>query len=585
MNRSFRVVRHGCTLGLYEQEVYLRANNPPDMASTLNTWILVIMASVPTGALVAQNTIGVVEYSEDAVDGYMLIYPDQQGTVYLLDGCGRVVNRWEDFSSVPGNGSRLFSEGKLMRTYVDADGGNPFFTQGGNGEHIQIKDWDNGVLWDYTLSSELECLHHDAEVLPNGNVLVIAWELKTMEEAWLAGRDTVGFGYSTLWPDKLVELRPTGLNTADVVWEWHAWDHLVQDFDPLAANYGVVADHPELIDINFVYQANTNPDWLHINSVDYDPELDQVLLSVPFFNEVWIIDHSTTTEEAAMHTGGQQGKGGDLLYRWGNPRAYGRGTEADQQLFFNHGALWVGPGLPVDDPDRGHIIVFNNRVQPGVSAADIFVPPVDASGAYELLEGAAYGPLSRSKRYAAEVPTDLSSPGQGSAQKLPNDIVLATSGRQGWALQLRPDSSVAWSYVVPMQDGQPVAQGTEIVDRTIIFQAEWILPDDERLTGLNLVPEDYLELEPNTTFCNLTTSVQVEETWGTLGVQVVSDLLPLPKGDAPGTYAIFDPMGRVVLQGHFTSAGRSVPVSALAPGSYFLHSDTSVPLQRFVVAR
>lgn len=534
----------------------------------------------------AQNTIGLVEYSDDAAEGFMLIYPDQQGTVFLLNECGQVVNTWPDTHSVPGNGARLFGDGKLMRTYVDIDGGNPFFTAGGNGESVQIKDWDNNVLWDYTLSSGTACLHHDAEVLPNGNVLVIAWELKTIEEAYLAGRDTAGFGYNTLWPDMILELRPDGPSGAEVVWAWHAWDHLIQDFNPMAENYGVVADHPELVDLNFVYTANNNPDWLHTNSVDYNAELDQIILSVPYFNEVWVIDHSTTTEEAAGHTGGNQGKGGDLLYRWGNPQAYGRGTAADQQLFFNHGALWVGPGLDPDDPDQGKIMVFNNRIQAGVSAADIFAPPVNETGGYELAPGMPYGPISRDSRFATQVPTDFSSPGQGSAQKLPNGAVLATSGRQGWAIQLRPDSTIAWSYVVPMWNGQPAQQGMVIEDRTIIFQAEWIQKDDPRLSGRDLDEQGYIELDPNTTFCDLSTGVQQGEhrTWIT-PVAIVADRIIMNGMTKTRQYTVYDATGRAMLTTTVVPENPVVNVDRLSPGQYILVESVSGERLRFVVAR
>ncbi|MBL8010167.1 MAG: aryl-sulfate sulfotransferase, partial [Flavobacteriales bacterium] len=475
----------------------------PFRGSFLRTIIIATaLASIQERAI-AQNTVGLTHYEPDMIDGYFLFFPDQQGTVFLVNACGQLVHSWPDTVSVPGNSIRLGNNGTLLRTYVDEAGGNPFFTAGGNGEHVQLKAWDNTVLWDHTISSATECMHHDVELMPNGNMLAIVWELKSTQEAWDAGRDTVGFGFSTLWPEKIVELQPVGLDSVNVVWEWHVWDHLVQDFNPNAANYGVVADHPELVDINAVYTQNINPDWLHINSVDYNPALDQILLSVPFLHEVWVIDHSTTTAEAAGHVGGNSGRGGDLLYRWGNPSIYDRGGPTDRDLFFNHAAAWVGPGLDANDPDVGKIMVFNNRVGSNYSAVDIFAPPVDGNGNYAYVPGTAFGPLDRDARFMTANPPDLYSPGQGSGQKLPNGHVLAASGRQGWMVQLRPDSSQAWSYVVPMEDGIPVDQGTVLGSNTIIFQAEWIAPSDPRLQGLVLDPIGYIETTPNEQFCVL----------------------------------------------------------------------------------
>src|SRR5262249_27826045 len=167
-----------------------------------------------------------------------------------------------------------------------------------------------------------------------------------------------------LIPDAIFEVQPSGKTTGKVVWEWRAWDHLIQDHDATKANYGDVGAHPELIDVNFGdgalaaivakpeelaklraigsvgpatpggRRAPVKADWLHCNSVAYNPDLDQVLVSCPEFNEIWVIDHSTTKDEASGHKGGRSGKGGDLLYRWGNPRAHRAGTVKDQKLFF-----------------------------------------------------------------------------------------------------------------------------------------------------------------------------------------------------------------------------------------------------------
>ncbi len=73
------------------------------------------------------------------------------------------------------------------------------------------------------------------------------------------------------------------------------------------------------------------------------------MLSPRHYSELWVIDHSTTAEEAA-------GEKGDLLYRWGNPRAYRAGTVSDQQLFWAHNTHWIAPGLP----GEGNVLVFNN---------------------------------------------------------------------------------------------------------------------------------------------------------------------------------------------------------------------------------
>ena len=130
---------------------------------------------------------------------------------------------------------------------------------------------------------------------------------------------------------------------------------------------------------------------MHSNAVAYNAELDQVLLNVLEFNEFWIIDHSTTSAEAAGHTGGKHGKGGDLIYRWGNPRAYRAGTIKDQKLFGQHNSHWIKKGYP----GEGHLLVFNNgsrRIGGAYSSVDELAVPVSPDGRYEHKAGTAFGP-------------------------------------------------------------------------------------------------------------------------------------------------------------------------------------------------
>lgn len=65
----------------------------------------------------------------------------------------------------------------------------------------------------------------------------------------------------------------------EVVWEWRASDHLIQDFDEDKANYGELAKHPGRIDINYGKGANIPEDFMHLNSAFYIEDLDQIVVT------------------------------------------------------------------------------------------------------------------------------------------------------------------------------------------------------------------------------------------------------------------------------------------------------------------
>jgi hypothetical protein len=316
--------------------------------------------------------------------------------------------------------------------------------------------------------------HHDIARLPNGNVLMLVWERKTAPDAIENGRQAKTIPQGHLLADCLIEIKPTGKTTGEIVWEWHAFDHLIQDHNKSKANHGTISAHPELIDINFGMELRSqkaakehfdklrdigylggptgsgagNPDWTHINSVAYNPDLDQIALSAHSFGEIWIIDHSTTKAQAAGHEGGRQGKGGDLLYRWGNPRAYGRGKKADQQLFSQHDAHWIPKGLP----GAGRLLVFNNgchRSDGEYSSVDEIAPPVNANGHYSLEDGAAFGPAKPVWTYSAANKTDFYSVIVSGAQRLANGNTLICSGVFGVISEVTPNHELVWRFKNP----------------------------------------------------------------------------------------------------------------------------------------
>ena len=217
-------------------------------------------------------------------------------------------------------------------------------------------------------------MHHDIEPMPNSNVLCIAWEVKSSSDATAAGRSQA----STIWPDSIIEVQPQGTSGGTIVWEWHAWDHLVQDYNSSRANYGVVADHLELIDVNLGGGSGAwGSDWMHMNGVSYNPQTDQIVFSSHYLNELYVIDHSTTTQQAAGHTGGRYGKGGFS-------QNYDRGASGSQVFYAVHNACWIPSGLP----GAGNIVAFNNG---SYSTIEEIIPPLDSSGNFILDPGSAYG--------------------------------------------------------------------------------------------------------------------------------------------------------------------------------------------------
>jgi len=377
--------------------------------------------------------------SPTLLDGHILFAPMNSLTTYLIDRNGTVNHTWSS-DYCPGEAVHGLSDDTILRTIKTQVHG-----YGGTGGGIQRMAWDGTILWDFRYDDKGNLSHHDVKMLPNGNVLMIAWETKTRDEAIAAGRNPDNITGNLLMPDHIIEVKPTGPSSGEIVWEWHAWDHLIQDFDPSKANYGVVGDHPELVDINFGIFFLSDADWLHTNSVDYNPQFDQILLSVHNFNEIWVIDHSTTSAEAAGHTGGNSGKGGDLLYRWGNPHAYRRGDSNDQKFFGQHDARWIPSSLP----GAGDILVFNNganRPAGQFSTVDEIIPPVNASGGYYLVSGSAYGPAAQTWMYVANPPTSFFSAHYSSAQRLSDGDTLICNGEKGKFIEVTPAGETVWEY-------------------------------------------------------------------------------------------------------------------------------------------
>lgn len=371
---------------------------------------------IPEGKVQVLNDSGVD-------DNYILVNNAGTNRVYLIDKEARLLHEWTLSNNI-GNDVFLLPNGKLLAC-LETD--NPLINFGGKGGQLQLINADGTVDWQFVHSSIDSETHHDAELLPNGNILAMVWERHTAEEAYQSG-----FMIETeIYTETIIEIDPV---TNEIVWSWHSWDHLVQDYDNVKNNFGSVSDHPELIDINYVYKTQPDAaekgDIMHANGIAYDEINDVILLSVNFFSEVWIIDHSTTTEEAGKHSGGNYDKGGDLIYRFGNPEAYQ--NNFGQRLFHNNHFPNILKG-----ENQGKLLIFSNGNDKEQSTVfEMFLPQeynLQANTNNEL------------KISWSFTDSDLHASRVSGAVPLPNGNILITEGDFGF-WEVTRTKEVVWKF-------------------------------------------------------------------------------------------------------------------------------------------
>lgn len=517
--------------------------------------------------LSAQNrTVGVFQNDSLAFDGYTLFGGSTSNDTYLIDNCGYEINRWKS-SLRPGLAVYLLEDGSLLRTArISSD-----FNAGGTGGRLEKYNWEGDITWTYDYASETRHQHHDLAPLPNGNILILAWEKKTREEMLFAGRDSALVSNAGLWLEHVVEIEPRGTDEAEIVWEWYIGDHLVQDYDSGRGNFGEVAMHPELLDLNYSSVAATF-DWLHANSIDYNPELDQIILSSRNCNEFWVIDHSTTTVEAAGHEGGNAGKGGDILYRWGNPQVYDRGTAEDQRLFGQHNVQWIPAGYP----DEGKILIFNNglnRPEGDFSSVEVLAPPLNQGAAtYALNNGEAFGPLLADWTY--EEPDFFSARISGT-QRLPNGNTLICEGNEGRFFEVDSSGNTHWEYINPIRQTGPIFQG-DMITGNDVFRATRYAPSYSAFANKNLTQGTLLELNPIEDSCQIfrlptsTRELALLPNWQ-VTPNPVDDFLQIKINQRSNfDFEIVDLAGRIVHTRQPIVERPFVSTAAWFPGLYFV---------------
>ena len=218
---------------------------------------------------------GLIHYSpQQAYRGYTLVTNLNGHDSRLIDMEGRVCHAWHSNEGI--NYAYLLPTGNLLMRTGPAAEETSFLSRpereilprGGrtvSGAILEL-DWDSNVVWEY----RYPFLHHDFQRLPNGNTLVLSWEILPEEVTGLVkgGFDSEG-DHRGMLGDTVREITPTG----EVVYEWNSWEHLDFEEDRICFLEG-------------------REEWTHQNTLNATPEGDLVV-SFRQTDTVGIADRAT----------------------------------------------------------------------------------------------------------------------------------------------------------------------------------------------------------------------------------------------------------------------------------------------------
>jgi hypothetical protein len=437
---------------------------------------------------------------EKSYGGYFMT--STSGVNYLMDMMGNVVHKWEGVGGTP----QLMEDGNLWSAG-------------------QVMDWDGNILWSFDPKTDAGrsdlSMHHDVRRMWNKKLnqyteLILTSRTSSKDEIIAAGGDPswdytggakgsakLGRGYSH---DALIEVNMN----KQIVWEWRFLDHAVQSKNPAWPNY--VSDvklAPGRFDAHWRIDQESPEgttgicfDWHHVNSLDYNEDLDHIVVNAKHWSTYFVIDHGKTfvsTTDWAANRAAAKGPAGDVIYRFGNASAYNQGaapgfqTSGHSQLFGSHSIQWIRPyhwGRPhlatdkwpdpvgytksgIALPGAGNFLIFDNRCYaPTLAASGSKVieinPYLNAAGvntgAYVNPPEAGYtrtAPLSVTGQsfdyinkqvvwsYRSKITNSFFAPHNSGMQRLPNGNTSIIATDQNHLFEVTPTGEIVWEYIWP----------------------------------------------------------------------------------------------------------------------------------------
>ena len=468
---------------------------------------------MPGGAATLQQTTEMRYWDKTrAYNGYTLF--GAAGITYLIDMEGNVVNTWK-----LGTNPRFLDNGNLL----DATTDDPSGFAG-----LRELDWNGNTIWDYRETRTDYHPHHDFVRIFNKKLnatttLYIANRDLTNEQCIAAGCDPKNGPYNGAQMDAIIEVDMQG----KIIWEWFFLDHTVQDIDAAKPNYvgagKTIADTPGKLNLNLPGRP-VRKDWLHCNSLDYNQELDQIVIN-SVQGEFYVIDHGKT-----FLPGGPAGSlklaassAGDFLYRFGDPARYKQGdppsilqdwtasTTGNKQIGGSHDIQWIKPGLP----GAGHFLVFNNGQYLFERTPQSYIVEINGffnaskqdTGQYVNPPTAGYyrwvsedvqnthkQPKQMSNQivwmYSSKSNTAFFSHIGSSAQRLPNGNTLICASTEGHIFEVTAAGELVWEYINPITRNSALTVLPDSYPMTnSMFRAYRYTADHPALKGKTLAPQ------------------------------------------------------------------------------------------------
>ena len=329
------------------------------------------------------------------------------GYVVVVDGEGEVV--WYEATEQPVQDVRRTDRGTLLFIY-DETGARELLPTGElvrewSGttalDHVPLDEAGRRIVTPEAIRVDTDQMHHEIVELPNGNLLTLSREVRTVEFPRAICDDEPFDGTYTIAGDVVVEFDP---DTAEIHREISLFDVL----DPLDDVDRLVPDEFCSAYLERRYPGDTPVrDWSHANAVVLDERRNALLVSVRHTDSVVAIRYSDD----------EHGPAGELLWELG---------PAGDLRLEGGGEWFLHQHAPRARPDGSILLYDNGNRRPGTSLEDPARLPYSRAVAYHIDPAA--GTATQAAEYRFPTADGVYAPFVGDADDTGAGTVLITHG-------------------------------------------------------------------------------------------------------------------------------------------------------------